>query len=294
MTNDFLVVIQLLRSYVFVTIAIVFSKFFSPKSDRITKMLSLKNDMGFAFKCIMSKYPYLFLIYLTGISSVVLGLIMQIVEGPVHEVLQVSSDSVVYNDYTSLLNCLWNIYIIITTVGYGDYFPVTTLGRIFTVITSFTGIVLVSIIIMNLQNSVQMDENESKAIEFLHRVIARIDIRNGAANYFKTTLKFLVARSKYIHYLNEEDSSKARKGKMKAKKELENWLYTRIKEKKTLRKSLLEFHNTFESLNQPDLINDRIVQLDEESVELVKRNISMEKKLKSICIKLGFMTEGKN
>lgn len=44
---------------------------------------------------------------------------------------------------TNLGDTFWQAVIIITTVGYGDYYPVTSAGRIIAVVVMFSGIGIV-------------------------------------------------------------------------------------------------------------------------------------------------------
>ena len=46
-------------------------------------------------------------------------------------------------DITNLGNAFWWAVVTITTVGYGDYYPVTSAGRLIAVLVMFTGIGIV-------------------------------------------------------------------------------------------------------------------------------------------------------
>ena len=56
-----------------------------------------------------------------------------------------------------------NNYILLSwLVGYGDFFPVTHMGRIITCMSSLYGIASLSITIITLTNSSQLSEGESQ------------------------------------------------------------------------------------------------------------------------------------
>ena len=64
---------------------------------------------------------------------------------------------------TSLGNALWWSVITITTVGYGDYTPVTTIGRIIAVVVMFSGIgIVVSLVTLLSQRRLQHTESMLK------------------------------------------------------------------------------------------------------------------------------------
>ncbi len=56
-------------------------------------------------------------------------------------------------------NALWWTFCTITTIGYGDLYPVTTLGRLFTVFVSLGGIGVFGIITsIFINNTLQINE----------------------------------------------------------------------------------------------------------------------------------------
>lgn len=57
-----------------------------------------------------------------------------------------------------------------TTVGYGDYFPRTTIGRVIDIVLVVWGIFIVSLMVVVLTNALNMDPNESRALIVLNRL----------------------------------------------------------------------------------------------------------------------------
>lgn len=57
-----------------------------------------------------------------------------------------------------------------TTVGYGDFYPRTLIGRIVDVFLIVWGSVIVSLIIVVLTNSLTMDMSERRALTVLNRL----------------------------------------------------------------------------------------------------------------------------
>jgi hypothetical protein len=54
-----------------------------------------------------------------------------------------------------------------TTVGYGDIFPVTTAGRITTIIACIWGMFVVSMIIVTLTNIIMLTKEEDAAYKLI-------------------------------------------------------------------------------------------------------------------------------
>jgi hypothetical protein len=56
-------------------------------------------------------------------------------------------------------NALWLVLMTITTVGYGDYFPHTSIGRIIILIVAIWGTFIVSIMVVVVSNTLNMEKN---------------------------------------------------------------------------------------------------------------------------------------
>lgn len=130
-------------------------------------MLGAQLTMFFSLRCLVIKYPIRMLSVLTLLTATALALMQKIIEGHAYEILNIESSSTSMNDYRNVSNCLWNMLVTMTTVGYGDYYPVTNLGRLIIIICALSGIVLVSLIIISLQSSLKMDANEQKVNLFI-------------------------------------------------------------------------------------------------------------------------------
>lgn len=61
------------------------------------------------------------------------------------------------NDISDFSNALWLTIITMTTVGYGDYYPRTTFGRVIDVILVVWGTFVVSLMVVVLTNTLNMD-----------------------------------------------------------------------------------------------------------------------------------------
>jgi len=53
-----------------------------------------------------------------------------------------------YNEFNSIPAAAWWCVVTITTVGYGDMYPVTTIGKIIGMVTTFTGLIVMAIFVI--------------------------------------------------------------------------------------------------------------------------------------------------
>jgi len=79
-------------------------------------------------------------------------------------------------------NSIWVIIITMTTVGYGDTYPKTPLGRTVAVIASLLAIVLVALTVNAVTERLSLTRDESKVLEFIEDVDARRDRRAAGAH----------------------------------------------------------------------------------------------------------------
>ena len=81
---------------------------------------------------------------------------IRIIEGPL---ILIDADNM---DYTVIQNCIWNVVVTMTTVGYGDYYPKTNLGRFIMIASVLTGTTLVSFMIVALNNFMKFSNHQLK------------------------------------------------------------------------------------------------------------------------------------
>jgi hypothetical protein len=70
---------------------------------------------------------------------------------------------------------MWCVIVTMTTVGFGDIYPRTLPGRIVIFLVSLVGVVVVSIVVVTIQNILMMSPLESKACT----IIKKIQIKTG-------------------------------------------------------------------------------------------------------------------
>ena len=65
---------------------------------------------------------------------------------------------------------VWNVLITMTTIGYGDYYPVSLGGRLVAIITAFWGVLDTSLFVLACLNITEFTSSESKAFQLLQRL----------------------------------------------------------------------------------------------------------------------------
>ena len=84
---------------------------------------------------------------------------------------------------------MWCIIITMTTVGFGDFYPSTHLGRIIIVIAAFWGTFLVSLIVVSLTISSEFTSAERKSYDRIKQEEAEEELLSKAANAVKHAIR---------------------------------------------------------------------------------------------------------
>lgn len=107
--------------------------------------------------------PLKFLFICLFISIPVFSFIIRVSEYPLSYLVE-------RNGFHKYTNCLWWTVVTMTTIGYGDYFPRTPLGRIVTFILSIWGVIIVSSMVVVLSNYVTPTNIERKAFYMIKKL----------------------------------------------------------------------------------------------------------------------------
>jgi hypothetical protein len=68
---------------------------------------------------------------------------------------------------------LWMTFIILSTVGFGDVYPFTNIGRFFTFLLCFWGLFLMSIIVIILFQSMELSYEEKMSLLVFNKLKAK-------------------------------------------------------------------------------------------------------------------------
>ncbi|OMJ95697.1 hypothetical protein SteCoe_756 [Stentor coeruleus] len=91
-------------------------------------------------------------------------------------------------------NGWWCAIITMTTVGYGDVYPKTDIGRLFICITGIVGLVLISLYVAALNSAVSFNKQEFHSYLEIKRIKSNIRIQHTASNIIKTAASMLKAK----------------------------------------------------------------------------------------------------
>lgn len=134
------------------------------RASRLCRMYGCDPDYQYAIKCLFQDYPLSLIATVYSLSVIIFAFALRICERPL---LLSGYDDM---DFESLENSIWCVWITMTTVGYGDFYPKTTFGRILTIIISIWGIFIVSMMVVVLSNFLALNMSEKRALLVLNRL----------------------------------------------------------------------------------------------------------------------------
>jgi hypothetical protein len=129
-------------------------------------------DMKFAFKAIQKENPLLALFAIFVLTCLCFGFSLRNFELHYWE-----SQSIVTQNWSYYWNAMWCVFVSMTTVGYGDFYPKTHPGRFIIVMACLIGIYFVSMMMVLMTQKSILNESEQKAYKLITRLKMRNDIK---------------------------------------------------------------------------------------------------------------------
>ena len=132
--SSLLTYLIIMKSYLIIRVYTYYSYWTSDLAKSVCKKYKLEVGIQFAIKAELMKRPYIMLTIMMVISLCILGYGIKTFELGVWNTNYDISTYKIGTPFASLQNCFWLIIITMTTVGYGDIYPKSHLGRFIAVI----------------------------------------------------------------------------------------------------------------------------------------------------------------
>jgi hypothetical protein len=130
-------------------------------------------NLKFSFKAVQKERPFLTLFVVFILTVVCFGFSLRN-----FELLYWETQERLDQNWKYHWNALWCIFVSMTTVGYGDFYPKTHLGRFVTIIACLVGLYCVSMMMVFMTKESYLNDSELKAYNLITRIRLRKDIRN--------------------------------------------------------------------------------------------------------------------
>ena len=169
--NHLLLSIAFIRFYLPWRLALTVSNYLTSRAHRLGVLNGCEVSYFFATKCLMKDKP-LTAQWTSMIASIGIGgFLLRVFEQPLKDP---SSQDFSYS------NSFWNVIVTMSTVGYGDFFPKSHMGRFVGVIIWLWGVVVVSIFVVTVTNMLAFDPTEEKTYSLLQRLSYKENLKKQA------------------------------------------------------------------------------------------------------------------
>ena len=207
----------------------VYSTYNSLLAEKYCDSSGFHASYMFAIKCDLKEKPFNILIFTLINVGLVLGILVRFFE---------AMDIESREDFAGFANGIWLIFIALTTVGYGDLYPVTHFGRLIVIIGVFVGTFIISITIVSFSNMSNFDNHEYKSFMILNRYL----LRNQLQDVSRKMISNFIGR---IRCLKQQSKIKDIPGLEKDYKNLQNKFYEFNREKSQFIKIFADLSRRF-------------------------------------------------
>ena len=183
--------VMLLRCYILVRMLKYYTKWGSVDADEICEACGCEASHMFMLKGLFKDKPYFILAASMSLSILIFGFAVRTYERPYND------DNDNQQNYDYVWNAMWLVIITMCTVGYGDFFPRTHIGRMIIVIACFWGVFLISMMVVTLTESSEFTKSESRAFEILSRLNRKEEAKKTAAKAIYVALKTNLYMNKF-------------------------------------------------------------------------------------------------
>jgi len=184
-SDGFLAVFMFMRLYLYSPRIIAEA---SGLKNEKTRLIGLMNNVDISYTFIakaMLRDSLMTLLFLFVVSVVTLSYAMLVFERPIGP----GTNLDLYE------NTVWLIIITMTTVGYGDTYPQTPLGRYVAIIAALLAVVLVALAVGSVTERLTLTRDESKVLEFIESIRNTQDRKTAAARMLQQGLKSYIKAS---------------------------------------------------------------------------------------------------
>jgi potassium intermediate/small conductance calcium-activated channel subfamily N protein 2 len=170
--DDMMCFFMLLRLYLCLRLFDHYTVWTGERASRVCKMNGFQASPTFALKAYLKYRSFVILSIAIGVTVFLFGFAVNLFErsyfnpGKVH-------------NFNTIWNAFWCVIVTMTTIGYGDIFPESHMGRFIIIVACIWGVFILSLFVVMLNNNIQLSKEESDAYEDM---VKKIDIKENLQN----------------------------------------------------------------------------------------------------------------
>ena len=207
--NSIFTFVCFLRFFYLVKMYLIQSEFFCMRTARIGRLWGLNLQTFYSLKANLQTKPYTTLV-LIFVSVLFVGTYCT-------RIFEVALDEISGQNYDNIWNAIWYMFITMTTVGYGDYYPSTVGGRVFGIINCLFGAFLIPFTVSTFTNLLSFENNEEDICLLIDRIALYEDKTQKCKNLVSSYIKIMNELKKDMKKDESQRMSKEEVNKKKVK-----------------------------------------------------------------------------
>lgn len=282
------------RVYLLFRFFAFYSGWTDDRAERICNECNANGGVSFAIKAELMERPYTTVGFLVILSILIFGYGLRNIELAFMQNVPIDK----FQDWRYIWNGFWCIIITILTVGYGDFYPQTHVGRALTVIACLWGTFLISLMVVSMTNSVNFTQQEEKAYFEIKKEFAQYNLKNKAG----TMIRDAVELKNVIEQGEDTSFIDAKTYKITLKEAVAKFKKS-LNEFKSFRKQIISAENEISTETILSKLNQCISEDMEELINLSKLHTTslighigiskeLQKQIKNYTEKLKKLTTG--
>ena len=198
--DSFLSLGMILRVYFLIPIAAELLGLQSATAKVVSAFNSIDFDTSLVFRAMMHYRPLATVLSFFSVTILFESYAMYIAERPVCYTSTAfangwcSLSSFGKNDFSSYSVSVWNILVTSITIGYGDVFALTQLGRTIAIIAGMIGCITTALLLTGISRAVSLTKEEDRAYTAFLRLQFRSNLREKARNVIESFILYWAYR----------------------------------------------------------------------------------------------------
>lgn len=180
--NEIFTIISIVRVYHIIRFLSILSIFRAERAQRLCQMNGAYAGTFFAVKSMMKEQQLYLLSYMLIGGALIGGFCLRIFERPLSQETGM--------DFSEYANAIWCTVVTMTTVGFGDYYPVTLPGRVTVFLICIWGVFTVSLSVVALANLLVLEPGEEKSYILMKRLKFKENLKELAGCVLTAAVRY--------------------------------------------------------------------------------------------------------
>jgi len=133
-------------------------------ASEVCSPYGVKANIRFSIKCLFKMQPMLMIAFLLLATLPFIAFLLRITERPFNDISTM--------DLGTFSTALWCTAVTMATIGYGDYYPYTGLGRLICALTGAWGAVMFSVVVFVIQDGMDLSKRQNTCFLQIRKVRA--------------------------------------------------------------------------------------------------------------------------